>query len=302
MLDLIYRFVPNNRDETTSPLTPETARKELEDGNRQFAIDLDPTNANQSRSRIIHIGADRLGLPLPDGSPPTQRPFAAVLGCSDARVPIEMIFGQACNALFVVRVAGNVLGAECLGSLDYALANLGDDLKLIVVLGHRGCGAVTAAVDAFIDPARYLRTASTHPLRAVVDRIFVAARAGHKALEDVYSQRVEERPGYRAALIETTVALNAAITAATVRQEFRDVLAARCDVVYGVYDLTTRRVKLPLDDDGQSVKLSSPPATADAFDLLGVRVARGPIVRDLLEGDAPPPPTSSVGPIPAPAN
>ena len=58
-----------------------------------------------------------------------QEPFAAVLGCADARVPVEIVFGQGFNDLFVVRVAGNVLGDECLGSLDFAVSNLAAGLK-----------------------------------------------------------------------------------------------------------------------------------------------------------------------------
>ena len=76
----------------------------------------------------------------------------AVLGCSDARVPIELIFKEGPNDLFVVRVAGNGLGSEVLGSLKYAVEHLGGSLRIIVVLGHSGCGAVSEAVDAFLEP------------------------------------------------------------------------------------------------------------------------------------------------------
>ena len=74
---------------------------------------------------------------------PKQAPFAVVIGCSDARVPTEMIFGQGFNDLFVIRVAGNVLGDVCLGSIDFAVEALSESVKLLVVLGHSGCGAVT---------------------------------------------------------------------------------------------------------------------------------------------------------------
>ncbi|MGL4420605.1 MAG: carbonic anhydrase, partial [Gemmataceae bacterium] len=200
MFDLIYRFDPKKRLPDDSPRTPEEARERLENGNRFFAsADSMPLNAAAGTipERVIYVDANHLGLPDADGNAPKQRPFAAILGCADARVPVEMIFNQACNDLFVVRVAGNVLGTECLGSLDFALANLGESIKVVVVLGHRHCGAVVGAVDAFIDPAAYLRNAFSHSLRAVVDRIFVATRAAHKALEEVYTQEVEKRPGYR---------------------------------------------------------------------------------------------------------
>ena len=68
-----------------------------------------------------------LGFPAGSGAAPVQTPFALVLGCSDARVPIEQIFDQSPNDLFVIRVAGNVLGVECLGSIDYAVNQFGDE-------------------------------------------------------------------------------------------------------------------------------------------------------------------------------
>ena len=69
-----------------------------------------------------------------------QEPFAAVLGCSDSRVPVEIVFGQGLGQLFVVRVAGNVVAPTQLGSLEFAVTQLG--VRLIVVLGHSACGAV----------------------------------------------------------------------------------------------------------------------------------------------------------------
>lgn len=73
-----------------------------------------------------------------------QRPFAAILGCSDSRVPPEILFDQGLGDLFVVRVAGNVVATETMGSLGYALEHL--RCPLFVVLGHEGCGAVQAAL------------------------------------------------------------------------------------------------------------------------------------------------------------
>ena len=75
-----------------------------------------------------------------------QSPFAAVLACSDSRVPVESIFWQGAGSLFVVRVAGNVVGPHQLGSLEFAVDALG--VPLILVMGHTGCGAVKAAMAA----------------------------------------------------------------------------------------------------------------------------------------------------------
>lgn len=82
-----------------------------------------------------------------------QYPIAAVLGCSDSRVPPEVCFDQGPNELFVVRVAGNVLDTDGVASLEYAVAEL--NVPLVVVLGHTGCGAVTAAVKTATENAVY---------------------------------------------------------------------------------------------------------------------------------------------------
>ena len=73
-----------------------------------------------------------------------QRPFAVVLGCSDSRVPVETIFDQGPGDLFVIRLAGNIVTAEGLASIEYAIEFLGSGL--VIVLGHTGCGAVQAAI------------------------------------------------------------------------------------------------------------------------------------------------------------
>src|SRR5579884_4257091 len=73
-----------------------------------------------------------------------QTPFAAVLGCADSRVPVELVFDQSIGSLFVARVAGNTASAEIIASLEYAVAVLG--VRAILVLGHSNCGAVKAAM------------------------------------------------------------------------------------------------------------------------------------------------------------
>jgi carbonic anhydrase len=285
MFDLIYRFESDGKPNATLPKDAPTALTRLEQGNLEFARLLADLSTNTPGARIIKVDADNLGIPTPDGKAQPQEPFAAVMACSDARVPTEMVLGQASNDLFVVRVAGNVLGAECLGSLDYALTNL-HSLRVIVVLGHSGCGAVTAAVKAFLDPTHYLNIASTFPLRAIVDRILVAARIGQVGLETVYGPDVSKRPGYEKALIETTVALNAAMTAATLRQEFHGKLGSR-EVVYGVYNLVSGRVKLALEPEtGIAIRLAAPPAAREGFENLASLVAGSQMVRELLTGTA----------------
>jgi carbonic anhydrase len=77
-----------------------------------------------------------------------QFPFATILGCSDSRVPTELVFDQGFGDLFVIRIAGNVIAEDVAGSIQYAARHL--QTKLFVVLGHEGCGAVTAAVDSLL--------------------------------------------------------------------------------------------------------------------------------------------------------
>jgi carbonic anhydrase len=94
-----------------------------------------------------------------------QEPFAVVLGCSDSRVPAELVFGQGFGDLFVIRVAGNVVAPSQVGSVEFAAARLGT--RLAVVLGHTRCGAVMATLEELRHP-----TPERSPnLRSIVDRI-----------------------------------------------------------------------------------------------------------------------------------
>ena len=94
-----------------------------------------------------------------------QSPFAVILGCSDSRVPAEMVFDQGLGSLFVIRVAGNLAAMSQIGSVEFAVEQLG--VKLVVVLGHTGCGAVAAAVQEVEEHH------DVHPphLQWIVDRI-----------------------------------------------------------------------------------------------------------------------------------
>ena len=102
----------------------------LRDGNARFysgQSSRPDLGANERRAQIIG-----------------QTPFAAILACSDSRVPVELVFDQGFGNLFVVRVAGNVMGEIGLATLEYAILHL--DIHLLVVMGHEGCGAVQAAL------------------------------------------------------------------------------------------------------------------------------------------------------------
>lgn len=129
-----------NRGAEAAPKDAEEALARLKEGNARFA---------KGQTRHAHESAD-WRKHLVGG----QKPFATILGCSDSRVPIELVFDQGFGDLFVIRVAGNVIAPDVIGSLVYALAHL--QTKLFVVLGHEGCGAVTAALQALSAPSQEL--------------------------------------------------------------------------------------------------------------------------------------------------
>jgi carbonic anhydrase len=226
------------RGARTTPATAREAVKRLVAGNDAFAQMAE--KSARGEHAVVQFDPGDLGFGSDPGGAPAQRPFAAVLGCADARVPVELVFQQRSNDLFVVRVAGNGIGIGGLGSFRYAAAHFADSLRLVVVLGHSQCGAVSAAVDAFIKPRSYLPRASDSPLRSLVDGILVAVRAASIGLERAHGPRVSARPGYRAALVETSVVLNAAFSA------FRWSELATAPLPGGVrrYDLASGRLQL----------------------------------------------------------
>src|SRR5262245_48831039 len=116
----------------SAPKDPSEALARLKAGNARFA-DGKTRHAHESADWRKHLVGE-------------QKPFATVLGCSDSRVPPELVFDQGFGDLFIVRVAGNVVAADVVASLAYAALHLGT--WLLVVMGHTGCGAVTAALDA----------------------------------------------------------------------------------------------------------------------------------------------------------
>jgi carbonic anhydrase len=120
---------PGNDD---SPVSADEALARLMEGNARFL---------QGELRLLRAPTQVLA-DLVKG----QRPFATILGCSDSRVPPELIFDAKFGDLFVIRVAGNVMSPEIFGSLQYAGAHL--KTQLFMVLGHEGCGAVQAALAA----------------------------------------------------------------------------------------------------------------------------------------------------------
>ena len=119
--------------------TAEEAFARLQEGNARFV-------SGRARFPTVHVEVlAELAL--------GQRPYATILGCSDSRVPTELVFDAGLGELFVIRVAGNVLGPSIIGTLQYASTHL--RTPLFVVLGHEGCGAVEAAIEEKFYGARH---------------------------------------------------------------------------------------------------------------------------------------------------
>ena len=128
------------------------ALERLQEGNGRFVTGVQNGDRLTSQTR-------RHELPV------NQEPFAIILGCSDARVPAEIVFDQGLGDLFVIRVAGNIVASSQIGSVEFAAERFGT--PLVVVLGHSRCGAVSATLEELMRP----RENQSRNLRSIVDRI-----------------------------------------------------------------------------------------------------------------------------------
>ncbi len=281
-VEITYRYQGDAAVSRERPADAEAALRRMDDGARAFSeLFTGLVTGSGTAQRIVQINPRDLGLLTDQPAAPPQRPYAAVLGCADARVPVELIFNEGPNDLFVVRVTGNTLGDDVRGSLNYALEHLGDSLKLVVVLGHSGCGAVTAAVDVFLSPAGYLSLASEHSIRGLVDRLQVVVQASARRMESVFGSDVTQRAGYRDALIEMAVLTNAALAAHTLQQEVAATSSA-VRVAYGVYVLDERAVWAPRGGSDVVDGLATPPTDAKGFIELSDAVLASRRIRSLL--------------------
>jgi carbonic anhydrase len=122
-----------------SRLSPDAALQALLAGNQRMAAN-QPTSIADDLTILREHTADK------------QEPFAGVLACADSRVPVELVFDQTIGRLFVTRVAGNMVTPEVIATLEYGVAVLG--IKVLLVLGHSGCGAVKAAMKANAAPGQ----------------------------------------------------------------------------------------------------------------------------------------------------
>ncbi|MFZ1219458.1 MAG: carbonic anhydrase [Chthoniobacterales bacterium] len=191
-------------DPATPSVSPDEALSRLKAGNDSFVKSKDSASKPVAARRAETAKG--------------QNPFATIVGCADSRTAPEIIFDQGIGDLFVVRTAGNLVDDYALGSIEYAVEHLG--VRLIVVLGHERCGAVTAALASASAPGH---------VNALVRDIQPAVAATKGKEGDSLANAIHE---------------NDALVAAKIRKEAQlGELASQVRVVEGYYDLDTGKIE-----------------------------------------------------------
>jgi carbonic anhydrase len=184
----------------------------LKEGNQRF-MDEKPLHSNESaswRSLLLE----------------TQKPFATVLGCSDSRVPPELVFDVGFGDLFTIRLAGNIIAEDVIGTLQYAVAHL--HTPLVVVLGHEGCGAVHATVEEMLHKTKELK---------YIESLIQLIKPGLRELDLNLDQAALLRAAVEANVRWSMRQLSTIPEGAQALREKRGVLAG------AVYELATGRVR-----------------------------------------------------------
>jgi carbonic anhydrase len=193
--------------------TPQEALALLRDGNQRF---VERRSLHGKISEEVFVGLRN-----------RQRPFAVILGCSDSRVPPELVFDQSFGDLFVIRLAGNLIAPDVAGSIQYAYEHLGT--SLLVVLGHEGCGAVKAALAAKFHRAK-------HPER--IQQLVELIEPGLEQIDPKLSAAEQLAAGVEA---NVRWSMHQVIQAREARQAFRRKRSAL--IVGAVYELSTGKVR-----------------------------------------------------------
>ncbi len=164
------------------------ALQRLRDGNRRFVSNVRSHDSLAGEARRVEVAAG-------------QEPFAIVLGCSDSRVPAEIVFDQGLGDLFVIRVAGNIVAPSQVGSVEFAAERYGT--RLVVVLGHSQCGAILATIEELKRPT----TNQSRNLHSIVDRV-------RPSVEPLLRTGLERDPD---ALVRDAVRANVCLSASHLR-------------------------------------------------------------------------------------
>ena len=199
-------------------ISANAAVERLQEGNRRFASGVASVETLTSRTRRDELVAG-------------QEPFAIVLGCSDSRVPAEIVFDQGLGDLFVIRVAGNIVAPSQVASVEFAAERFGT--RLVVVLGHSNCGAILATLEELRRPTE----SRTQNLRSIVDRV-------RPSVEPLLATELREN---REALVRQSVRANIRASASQLRHGSRIleqlILADGLLVVGAEYSLETGDVE-----------------------------------------------------------
>ena len=184
------------------------ALQTLIEGNKRFAA-MNGTHPNQGKERRDEVKGG-------------QKPFAVIVGCSDSRIPPEILFDQGIGDIFVIRLAGNIVDDTALGSIEYAVDHLGT--RLVVVLGHAKCGAVTAATQG--------GEAHGH-IGSIVQLIIPAVEQARAKSGDLVDNSIKEN----ARLVAATIASSKPILSKMVEDGKIAVLPAYYDIDTGMVEL-----------------------------------------------------------------
>ncbi|MFZ4553028.1 MAG: carbonic anhydrase [Betaproteobacteria bacterium] len=194
------------------------ALERLKAGNERFVSNVRSVEAMAGRSNRSELVA-------------SQTPFAIILGCSDSRVPAELVFDQGLGDLFVIRVAGNIVAPSQIGSVEFAAEKLGS--RLVVVMGHTNCGAVEATIEAVLQG----EANDSRNIRSIIERVRCAVDISR-----------ESAPGQdKATLMQHATRANVRISANQLRHG-SDIIERLIDkdglmVVGAEYSLETGRVE-----------------------------------------------------------
>lgn len=213
LLALLLTAINLSAAEHGPSVPPDEALDRLIEGNRRYRHE-QPALPKSVSTRRAEVSAK-------------QHPFAAILGCSDSRVPPEIVFDEGLGDLFVVRTAGNIATGENIASIEYAVQHLGS--KLVVVLGHERCGAVDAAVQDVQEKSslpKLLRAIRPAVLKAEKQKGNLLDNAIHQNIRDVVEKLRNDEP----------------VLAKLVK-------SGKIKIVGAYYDLNTGEVSY-LDEDG----------------------------------------------------
>jgi carbonic anhydrase len=195
-------------DHPAASVSADNALAKLKEGNLRFAT----SEVSQSKPTAARRAE----------TAQAQHPFAIIVGCADSRIPPELVFDQNLGDLFVIRTAGNLVDDHALGSIEYAVAHAG--ARLIVVLGHTRCGAVTAALESDHAPGH---------IQSLVRDILPAVKAAKGRPGDALAAAITENAHQVAAQIKAKAALGD--------------LAKEVRIVSAIYDLDTGKIEWAKD-------------------------------------------------------